>query len=138
MSAQTRWTNRLLNELSKITTLAAGTVYAIPIDANVQNILAARYSNQVNDYYAQLKYYAYYDGNAKLLDDVEAAGIYIERLEALGPWKPLLTQKVPMANIVLLGNYAASFVPDSSSHGSTLILSTHQATDQTPLSNPHS
>ncbi len=139
MSAQTHWTNKLLNTLSRITRLATGTVYAIPIDANVQNILTARFSYQVNDYYGQLKYYAYYDGNARVLANAEAAGVYIEHLEKLGPWKPLLTQGASIANIALLNNHmASSFVTDAFSPERTPISDIQHTAERSLLSNPHS
>ena len=139
MSAQTHRTNKLLNTLSRITHLATGTVYAIPIDASVQNILTARFSYQVNDYYGQLKYYAYYDGNAKLLSNVEAAGVDIEHLEKLGAWKPLLAQGASTANIALLNNHiAASFVTDAFGPERTPISDVQQATEQSLSSNRHS
>jgi hypothetical protein len=138
VSAQTKLTNQLLNKLFEITKHATGTVNAIPIDANVQNILTASFSYQVNDYYAQLKYDAYYDGSAKLLLIVEAAGTDIERLEKLGPWKPLLPQDAPAANIALLANYvAANFVPDAVSQGSQPISDVQHAQGLL-LSIPHS
>jgi hypothetical protein len=139
MSAQTHWTNKLLNTLSRITHLATGTVYAIPIDASVQNILTARFSYQVNDYYGQLKYYAYYDGNARVLSNAEAAGVDIEHLEKLGAWKPLLAQGAATANIALLNNHmAASFVTDAFSTERTPISNIQQAPEQSLSSNPHS
>jgi len=135
MNARIHWTNRLLNRLSNISKLADGTVYAIPIDANVQNILTASFSYQVNDYYAQLKYYAYYDNSSKLLDDVEASGVDIEHLEKLGAWKPLIVQSVPAANTALLANYVAASLIANAGH--TSIADTTHPAEHSFLSTPH-
>ena len=53
MSAQTFWTDKLLNKLILVEDKAAGTTYANAIDSDVQNIVAAAFSYQVNDYYAE-------------------------------------------------------------------------------------
>ncbi len=90
MSAQTFWTDKLLNKLILVEDKAAGTTYANAIDSDVQNIVAAAFSYQVNDYYANLKSYAFDDNNSSLLRTVEHAGIDINHLESLGTWHPLL------------------------------------------------
>ena len=90
MSAQTFWTDKLLNKLILVEDKAAGTTYANALDSDVQNIVGAAFSYQVNDYYANLKSYAFEDNNSSLLRTVEHVGIDINHLESLGTWHPLL------------------------------------------------
>jgi hypothetical protein len=90
MSAQTFWTDNLLNKLILVEDKAAGTAYANAIDSDVQHIVGAAFSYQVNDYYANLKSYSFNDNNSSLLRTVEHVGIDINHLESLGAWQPLL------------------------------------------------
>jgi hypothetical protein len=90
MSAQTFWTDKLLNQLILVEDKAAGTTYASPIVSDVQHIVGAAFSYQVNDYYANLKSYSFNDHNGSLLRTVEHVGIDINHLESLGTWQPLL------------------------------------------------
>lgn len=90
MSAQTFWTDKLLNKLVLVEDKAAGTTYANAIDSDVQHIIGAAFSYQVNDYYANLKFYSFNDNDIRLLRTVEHAGIDINHLESLGTWQPLL------------------------------------------------
>jgi hypothetical protein len=90
MSAQTLWTDKLLNQLILVEDKAAGTTYATPIDSDVQHIVGAAFSYQVNDYYANLKSCSFNDDNSGLLRAVEYVGIDINHLESLGNWQPLL------------------------------------------------
>ncbi len=90
MSAQTYWTDKLLNNLILVEDKAAGTAYANVIDGDVQHITGAAFSYQVNDYYTNLKFYSFNDNDRSLLRTVEHVGIDINHLESLGTWQPLL------------------------------------------------
>jgi hypothetical protein len=92
MSSQTYWTDKLLNELFNVSDQANGTVYATNIKSYDQDIVNASFGYQVNDYYTELKYWAYYDLDSKLLHQVERVGVAINHLMQLGPWQPLLRQ----------------------------------------------
>jgi hypothetical protein len=91
MSAQTFWTDKLLNNLILVEDKAAGTTYANAIDGDVHHVTSAAFSYQVNDYYTNLKFYSFNDDNGSLLHTVEHVGIDISHLESLGTWQPLLT-----------------------------------------------
>jgi hypothetical protein len=90
MSAETFWTNKLLNNLILVEDKAANTPYANTIDSDVQQITSAAFSYQVNDYYNNLKFYAFNDRDGSLLRTVERVGTDISHLESLGVWHPLL------------------------------------------------